>query len=53
MYALLTGKVPPAAHERVAGKELAAPRTLNPAIPEVLEAVIVQALDLNLNRPTL
>ena len=49
MYALLTGTVPPAAHERVAGKELAAPRTLNPAIPEALEAVILQALDLNLN----
>ena len=50
MYALLTGMVPPAAHERVAGKELPAPRALNPAIPEALEAVILQALDLNLNR---
>jgi len=50
MYALLTGTVPLAAHERVAGKELAAPRTMNPAIPEALEAVILQALDLNLNR---
>ena len=50
MYALLTGMVPPAAHERVAGKELPAPRALNPAIPEGLDAVILQALDLNLNR---
>lgn len=50
MYALLTGTAPLAAHERVAGKELAAPRTMNPAIPEALEAVILQALDLNLNR---
>jgi len=50
MYALLTGTVPPATHERVAGKELPAPRALNPAIPEALEAVILQALDLNLNR---
>ncbi|MGH7345721.1 MAG: protein kinase domain-containing protein [Candidatus Rokuibacteriota bacterium] len=50
MYALLTGTVPLAAHERVAGKELAALRTMNPAIPEALEAVILQTLDLNLNR---
>ncbi|MGH7416462.1 MAG: serine/threonine-protein kinase, partial [Candidatus Rokuibacteriota bacterium] len=48
MYALLTGTVPPAAHERVAGKELMAPRALSPAIPKALEAVILQALDLNL-----
>lgn len=48
MYALLTGTVPPAAHERVAGKEITAPRALNLAIPEALEAVILQALDLNL-----
>ncbi|MGQ0591272.1 MAG: protein kinase domain-containing protein [Gammaproteobacteria bacterium] len=48
MYALLTGTVPPAAHERVAGKEITAPRALNPAIPETLESVILQALDLNL-----
>ncbi|MBA2591743.1 MAG: protein kinase [Pseudomonadota bacterium] len=50
MYALLTGTVPPAAHERVAGKDLMAPRVLNPAIPEALEAAILRALDLNLNR---
>jgi eukaryotic-like serine/threonine-protein kinase len=50
VYALLTGTVPPAAHERVAGKELPAPRALNPAIPEALDAVILQAFDLNLNR---
>ncbi len=49
MYALLTGTVPPAAHERVAGKSLTALRALNPSIPEMLEAVILQALDLNLN----
>jgi serine/threonine-protein kinase len=50
MYALLTGTVPALAHERVAGKELAPPRALNPAIPEALEAVILWALDLNINR---
>src|SRR4029077_6798702 len=30
MYALLTGKAPPPAHERVAGSELAPPRSLAP-----------------------
>jgi len=49
VYLLLTGTVPPAAHERVAGRGLVAPRKLNPAIPPDLEAAIVQALDLNIN----
>ncbi len=50
MYALLTGKVPLAAHERVAGGELAPPRALNPSIPPALDAAIMQALELNMNR---
>ncbi len=49
VYAVLTGSPPPPAHERVAGRELPMPRTLNPAIPPALEASIVQALDLNIN----
>jgi serine/threonine protein kinase len=50
VYALVTGAPPPPAHERVAGKELVAPRMLNPRIPAELDAAIVQALDLNINR---
>src|SRR5262249_5439735 len=49
MYALLTGQIPPAAHERVAGAALAPPSSLNPAIPPALEAAIVKALELNIN----
>ena len=49
MYALLTGTVPPPAHERVAGSELTSPRTLVTPQP-VLEEAILQALNLNINR---
>ena len=50
MYALLSGSVPPPAHERVAGAELVPLRSVAPAIPPVLETAILQALDLNINR---
>ncbi len=50
MYALLGGTVPPPAHERVAGAELAPLRSVVPAIPPVLETAILQSLDLNINR---
>jgi len=48
-YALLTGENPPAAHERVAGKELVPPSQIVPDIPPPLEAAILQALNLNVN----
>ncbi|MGZ8171946.1 MULTISPECIES: serine/threonine protein kinase [Methylobacter] len=49
-YALLTGENPPAAHERVAGKELVSPSQIVPDISPPLEAAILQALNLNVNR---
>ncbi|WP_051911365.1 serine/threonine protein kinase [Methylomicrobium agile] len=48
-YALLTGQNPPAAHERVAGKDLIAPSQLAPGVPPLLEAAILRALNLNVN----
>ena len=48
-YALLTGENPPAAHERVAGKELVSPSQIVPDISPQLEAAILQALNLNVN----
>lgn len=48
-YALLTGENPPAAHERVAGKELVPPSQIVPDISPLLEAAILQALNLNVN----
>jgi serine/threonine-protein kinase len=50
MYALLTGTIPVPAHERVAGVELKAAHELNSAIPPILDAAIMQALELNVNR---
>ncbi len=48
-YALLTGENPPAAHERVAGKELRPPGELSPETPEEFRAALLQALSLNVN----
>lgn len=48
-YALLTGENSPAAHERVAGKELAPPSQLVPDIPPKLEQLLLRALQLNVN----
>ena len=48
-YCLLTGRVPPAAHERVAGQELAPPSQLVQGIPPLVEEAIMQALSLNIN----
>jgi serine/threonine-protein kinase len=50
VYYLLTGQVPPAAHERVAGKEVVPPSHLAPDIPQVLEATLLRALSLNPNQ---
>lgn len=48
-YALLTGVSPPAAHERVAGKDITPPSQIIPDIPPQLEEAIMQALSLNVN----
>lgn len=48
-YALLTGQKPPAAHERVAGKELRPPSQIAPEVPPELDEAILQALSLNAN----
>ncbi|MBS1212634.1 MAG: serine/threonine protein kinase, partial [Proteobacteria bacterium] len=48
-YALLTGQNPPAAHERVAGKELVRPSQIAPEIAPELEEAILRALSLNAN----
>jgi serine/threonine-protein kinase len=48
-YALLTGQNPPAAHERVAGKELIPPSEIVPDIAPEIEDAILQALSLNMN----
>jgi len=49
-YALLTGQVPPPAHERVAGAELVPIAELVPEIPPVVGDTLTQALNLNINR---
>lgn len=48
-YALLTGENPPAAHERVAGKELVPPSQLVPDLSFSLESTLLRALNLNVN----
>lgn len=48
-YALLTGENPPAAHERVAGKELVPPMQLVPELTPLLESILMRALNLNVN----
>lgn len=48
-YALLTGENPPAAHERVAGKDLAPPSQLVPGLSPSLESALLRALNLNVN----
>ncbi|MGR9107306.1 MAG: serine/threonine protein kinase [Gammaproteobacteria bacterium] len=48
-YTLITGVKPPAAHERVAGKEIVAPSKIIPEIAPQLEAAILKALNLNVN----
>lgn len=49
LFTLLTGAVPPPAHERVAGRELVAPHTSHPTIPTAMSDAIVRALELNAN----
>lgn len=49
-YALLGGENPPAAHERVAGKEIIPLTQFVTDVSPQLEATILQALNLNVNR---
>lgn len=49
-YYLLTGQMPPAAHERLAGKDIVAPSQLAPDTPPHLEEALLQSLNLNPNQ---
>jgi serine/threonine-protein kinase len=49
LYALLTGKNPPAAHERIAGKDLVPPSQVVPGISPLLDQALLKALNLNVN----
>jgi eukaryotic-like serine/threonine-protein kinase len=49
-YYLLTGKIPLAAHERVAGMELQAPSALAPGLPPELDEILLSTLSLNFNQ---
>jgi len=49
-YALLTGENPPAAHERLAGKELVLPSQIVAGLPSQLDDLIVTALNFNVNQ---
>jgi len=48
-YALLTGKNPTPAHERIAGVELVPPSQLVPDVPPEVEEAIVKSLNLNMH----
>jgi len=50
LYCTLTGRLPPAAHERITGTVLEPPSRWLPEIPPLLDAAIVQALELNLQK---
>jgi eukaryotic-like serine/threonine-protein kinase len=49
LYAAITGRIPPAAHERVTGTVLEPPASFFPEIPPLLDTAIRQALELNLH----
>lgn len=49
IYNLLTGQMPPAAHERVVGKTIAPLSDALPDIPPLLATAVVKALELNIN----
>lgn len=53
LYYLLTGRVPPPASDRVAGKEIEAPSHLVPGLPAEVDKVLLSTLNLNMNeRPS-
>ncbi|MBK1700046.1 serine/threonine protein kinase [Thiococcus pfennigii] len=49
LYNLLTGRMPPAAHERITGSVIEPLSTHLPEIPPLIEAAVMQALELNIN----
>jgi serine/threonine protein kinase len=49
VYMLLTGEVPPAVNERLAGKEVAPPSSRVPGLPSPLDEALLRALELNPN----
>ena len=48
-YALLTGQNPPAAHERVSGKDLIPPSQFVPDVLPEVEDAIIQSLNINMH----
>jgi serine/threonine-protein kinase len=48
-YAVLTGRLPPPAHVRVAGRELESPAQLVPDLPDSVSEALVDGLNLNIN----
>ncbi|HYA41105.1 MAG TPA: protein kinase, partial [Syntrophobacteraceae bacterium] len=48
-YYLLSGQVPPPAHERVAGKELRPVSEIVPDIPAMIDDIVSASLSLNIN----
>jgi len=50
MYCAITGRVPPAAHERITGTVLEPPSRFFPETPPLLDTAICQALELNLHK---
>lgn len=49
LYFALTGQIPAAAHERVAGKALSPPAEFAPDLPGTVNAILMKALTLNIN----
>jgi eukaryotic-like serine/threonine-protein kinase len=49
-YYLLTGQIPAAAHERIAGREIEAPSTLVAGLPPELDEILLSTLNLNINQ---
>ncbi|NJD08763.1 MAG: serine/threonine protein kinase [Methylococcaceae bacterium] len=49
IYALLSGRNPPAAHERIAGKELVPLSEIVPGVSPTLDQALLKALNLNVN----
>jgi serine/threonine-protein kinase len=49
LYSMLTGQTPTPAHERITGKVLEPPSHVVPDVPPLLDAAVMQALELNIN----
>lgn len=48
-YYILTGHVPPAAHERLVGHEIQLPSVLSPDLPPELDKILLSCLNLNMD----